>query len=179
MYHIMVLYAMGHSMSSPHVCSMDDNNMSDSVCGLPFKTLYSTYYKQLTHLLPLSFTHLPGSVSLSYTETDTHTYRNLQRPICSITGWCVIIIITAAQSSQGSVCLVSRHTLGSSGIIVRSECFLDWINGNGHWGQTCQGVGFVTGSHWVLNPCLCAVLPMWAPSYCVFVCRVYFFKEQI
>lgn len=66
-----------------------------------------------------------------------------------------------------SLSVGSRHTLGSCGIIAWSECFLDWINGTGHWGQTCQGVGFVTGSHWVLSPCLCAVPPMWAPSYCM------------
>ena len=44
-----------------------------------------------------------------------------------------------------SLSVGSRHTLGSCGMTAESECFLDWINGNGHWGQTCQGVDFVTG----------------------------------
>lgn len=148
---LLVFYAMGHSMP---MSSMNDNKMPASFYWLLLNTLCSTqlYCKWLIHLLSPSLTHFNSLILyLCLAQTDTHIYRNLQRPICSITGRWVTIVITAAQSPQGSVCVLAVDTLWAT------ECMLFRLD-QWEWtmGQTCQGVCFVTGTRWVLNPSLCA-----------------------
>lgn len=120
---------MGHSMPTS---SMDDNKMPASVYWLLLNTLCSTqfYYKRLIHLLSPSLTHFNSLILyLCLPQTDTHVYRNLQRPICSITGRWVTIVITAAQPPRGSVCVLAVDTLWAT------ECMLfrldqwEWTTG--------------------------------------------------
>lgn len=74
-----------------------------------------------------------------------------------------------------SLAVGGRHTPGSCGITAQSESFLGWINGNGCWGRTCQGAGFVAGTRWGLNPCLCVDCGSFILCFCV--CGVYFLNN--
>lgn len=153
--------------------------MPASVCGLTFKTLYSIYYKQLTHTHSFNYpvlylyliqnrdSHLQKSTeaNLLHNRLMRHNNNNSSPVLPGVTQ---SVCLLAVNTRWAPVALLHR---------VSAFYWTDWINGNGHWGQTCQGVGFVTVPQWVLNPCLCADCGslILYPS----VCRAYSFKEQI
>lgn len=97
---------------------------------------------------------------MSYKQTDTQ--KNLQRPICNISGrWVIIIIIM-----REALSVYWQFTHSELRLQDRVRAFLDWINRNGHQGQTSQGGHFVTGTCWVWSPCAdCGYF-----IYCMCVC---------
>lgn len=106
---------------------------------------------------------------LCLVQSDSHMCRNLQGPLCNITGQWVTIVIAAAQSSQGSVSVLAVDALW----VIECVCFrLD----QREWTMGTDIPGGWLHDWWMLRfkpLCLCWLCILHILFFCVYSLKVY------